>query len=501
MAIDQATQDKYNALALEIDQLQKQQTGAFFGKGSPSDTVSNNEKISAQIETLKSQMTALEPQDVPGKPSLLDKFGSTMLHGLEYPYVNAPQDPEQQLKDLLNNGTSQTDPKVLALISQVKEKSDVQNKQNQLDTIKKSASDYITKQNTISQNATNLKNQINEKQDQIKKLQTENIILGVKGQPTTANDKTISELQKEITTLQTPAVPIDPKTGKPVVKDNTTTPVDTSGTITIDGKNGLSISNEVQTIVKNQALSDKYYKDLINSGGMKTSDDRNKLFATKLFNAFTDAANKQMDWHDYVPAQEANNTNKIGQLTVPAQETQQTYGTTEYLTKWASDNGIQIPPSQLTEFSKNVLSGNTTIDAITNDLMKNIVATTYPAYKDMLYSPAAGHNGTPGMSGMTIRQLASPYTDLIGKVFGVDAATIPMNDSRLEKMMQYVDPKTGKPAVMPKYQAYADVIQKDPGWGKTQDAWNNLGAKFDPILGDIGGAPAEFRNQNYESGL
>lgn len=507
MAIDQATQDKYNALALEIQQARKGFKGVYTDVRFTKDQIiAGNEKLSAKINDLKSQMAALEPK-VPKDPNLLDKIDNALTNPIASviaaPFMPGPiidniskaiqgtPDPEKELTDLLNNGTPQTDPKVVSLIKELKDKSSLEKNKTDLDSLRNNADIYVQKQEQT-------KKLIDDNTAEIKNLQTQIIVDQAKGLDTKNNEAKIVALQKEITDANAPAQIIDPKTGKPT---DATTPKasDTSGDITVNGKT-TTITEAINSIVKDPAQNKQFYNQLLQIGYAKRTD-KPDVVAQDLLRAFKEAQRLNYTWEEYVPYQTNQSTVKIGQVGVPAQRDQQTLNTTEYLTKFAQENGINIPANRLAEYSANVLSGSTTVDDITNILMKNLVTKSYPAYAEDLYSSSAGKNSSPSVTGVSVSDLATPYKDLIAKSFGIDASTIKLNDPRLAKMMQYVDPATGKPAVMPLYQAYSNIVQKDPGWGKTQDAWENLGAKFNPILGDIGGAPAEFRNQSYKGGL
>ena len=193
MAIDKNTQ--YNQLAWQLEQLKQE----YYNQGGSGQLGGGNllkeaefkqgsAEVLGQIQKIQAQMSKLEPT----------------LSGNPQDYIQAPinvQNQSDELTSLLNNGVSETDPRAQALISDIKQQTELVNKQsdynNQLQTLRSGSQDYIKSQKGLQTTQQNADKQIADIERQIAKLQTQKVVDGAAGKDTSAIENQINTLQAQ----------------------------------------------------------------------------------------------------------------------------------------------------------------------------------------------------------------------------------------------------------------------------------------------------------------
>ena len=110
--------------------------------------------------------------------------------------------------------------------------------------------------------------------------------------------------------------------------------------------------------------------------------------------------------------------------------------------------------------SAKLFSGETTAEDIQAEI-KSLSASTFPAYAD-------GIN-----KGISLYELASNVTQTISTFLEKDPNTIDFNDPLAREIASYVDPTTGKPAIMPQWMVEKKV-QSQPEWAFTKNGQNTI---------------------------
>lgn len=136
------------------------------------------------------------------------------------------------------------------------------------------------------------------------------------------------------------------------------------------------------------------------------------------------------------------------------------------LRQWAKANGIGLSDSAISNYTRKVLLGETTLDDVKGDLRRTYLAGMYPAWSDKI---AAGEDPS---------DFLSPYVSA-AQTF-LERKDIGMDDPLVQRMTQYTD-QSGKPAVMPLWQA-AQVARKDDRWQYTNNAQAEYGKAAESIL-------------------
>lgn len=118
--------------------------------------------------------------------------------------------------------------------------------------------------------------------------------------------------------------------------------------------------------------------------------------------------------------------------------------------------------------SSRLFAGQTTAEDIKAEI-KNLAISTFPAYAD-------------GFSkNLSLYQQASNVTQTIATYLEKDADTINFDSPVARKIAQYVDPTTGKPAIMPQWMV-EKTVKSEPEWAFTNNARNT----FDSLTYTVG---------------
>lgn len=105
--------------------------------------------------------------------------------------------------------------------------------------------------------------------------------------------------------------------------------------------------------------------------------------------------------------------------------------------------------------SQQIFTGDTTIDDIQQSI-KELSASAYPAYADGI------------MKNVSLAAQASNVTQTIASLLEIDPDTLSFNDPRVQKIVNYVNPTTGKPEKMPQWMVNRTVKSME-GWAETDN--------------------------------
>ena len=124
---------------------------------------------------------------------------------------------------------------------------------------------------------------------------------------------------------------------------------------------------------------------------------------------------------------------------------------------WAMRNGLQLDNNMVNEYTRNIISGDTTEADVLQDLRNTYLVGAFPAWADRI------------QAGMDPADIAAPYKQRMARMLEMGEDEIDLNDSLLQKAMQGVG-ADGKPSVTPLY-AFDREIREDPRWPQTDNAY------------------------------
>jgi hypothetical protein len=105
--------------------------------------------------------------------------------------------------------------------------------------------------------------------------------------------------------------------------------------------------------------------------------------------------------------------------------------------------------------SQQIFTGDTTIDDIQQSI-KELSASAYPAYADGI------------MKNVSLAAQASNVTQTIASLLEIDPDTLSFDDPRVQKILNYVNPATGKPEKMPQWMVNK-TVKSLPEWPETEN--------------------------------
>lgn len=140
------------------------------------------------------------------------------------------------------------------------------------------------------------------------------------------------------------------------------------------------------------------------------------------------------------------------------------------------DYGLDMGEAWIARQLNYVATGRTDATATANYL-RQMAISKYGAYKDELEN------------GMTIRDIAEPYRQLMSKVLELPDKGLSITDPSIQKALQFRPPakggKPGAPAQMPLWQ-FEQQLKADPRWNKTQNAQDTIMGAARKVLADWG---------------
>jgi hypothetical protein len=122
--------------------------------------------------------------------------------------------------------------------------------------------------------------------------------------------------------------------------------------------------------------------------------------------------------------------------------------------------------------SQQLFTGDTTLEDI-QESIKELSASAYPAYADGI------------MKNIPLSAQASNVTQTIASLLEVDPDTLSFNDPRVAKIVNYVNPTTGKPERMPQWMINK-TVKSMSGWPETDNGRQAIDDLSIKVLRDWG---------------
>lgn len=122
--------------------------------------------------------------------------------------------------------------------------------------------------------------------------------------------------------------------------------------------------------------------------------------------------------------------------------------------------------------SQQIFTGDTTLDDIQQSI-KELSASAYPAYADGI------------MKNVSLAAQASNVTQTIASLLEIDPDTLSFNDPRVAKIVNYVNPTTGKAEKMPQWMINK-TVKSMSGWADTDNGRQAIDDLSIKVLRDMG---------------
>lgn len=119
-----------------------------------------------------------------------------------------------------------------------------------------------------------------------------------------------------------------------------------------------------------------------------------------------------------------------------------------------------------------LFAGETTTDDIMNDI-KNLAASAYPAYADGI------------KNNVSLSALASNVTSTVANLLELDPDTVDFQNPLVKRIMNYINPTTGKQEIMPQW-LVEKTVKSSPDWMYTNNARDTLDSLTTKVFGDWG---------------
>jgi hypothetical protein len=116
--------------------------------------------------------------------------------------------------------------------------------------------------------------------------------------------------------------------------------------------------------------------------------------------------------------------------------------------------------------------GNTTTQDIEAQI-RETAASAYPSYAESI------------RKGVSVDALSSAYKASYSSILEVDPDSVNYNNPRLRRALQYIDPKTGQPGVMPIWQ-FEKELRSAPEWEYTNNARDTIDSLTLKVFRDMG---------------
>lgn len=119
-----------------------------------------------------------------------------------------------------------------------------------------------------------------------------------------------------------------------------------------------------------------------------------------------------------------------------------------------------------------LFAGDTTADDIMDDI-KNLASSAFPAYADGI------KNNIP------LSALASNVTTTVANLLELDPETVNFNNPLVKRIMNYINPTTGKQEMMPQWMV-EKTVKSSPDWPYTNNARDTLDSLTTKVFSDMG---------------
>jgi len=153
-------------------------------------------------------------------------------------------------------------------------------------------------------------------------------------------------------------------------------------------------------------------------------------------------------------------------------------GDTTNLKTYASTFGVNnlLNDSYWTAKQNALFMGSITTEDIQQEI-RTLSASAFPGYAD-------GIN-----NGLSLSAQASNVIQSYATFLEKDADTVDFNNPTIRKITQYIDPTTGKPAIMPQWMV-EKTIKSDPEWGFTKNGQKSIDDLSLKVFNDMFGGVA-----------
>lgn len=122
--------------------------------------------------------------------------------------------------------------------------------------------------------------------------------------------------------------------------------------------------------------------------------------------------------------------------------------------------------------SSELATGMTTTEDIEASI-RETAASAYPSYADSI------------RKGVSVDALSSAYKASYSSILEVDPDSVTYENPRLRRAMQYIDPKTGQPGVMPIWM-FEKELRSAPEWEYTNNARDTIDSLTLKVFRDMG---------------
>jgi hypothetical protein len=144
----------------------------------------------------------------------------------------------------------------------------------------------------------------------------------------------------------------------------------------------------------------------------------------------------------------------------------------DQLREYAYQMGIKIDDSAINGWIKGILNGSRTVQDYKNYLQKMAVQ-AFPTLADDI------------KGGMSVRDIASPYMESMGRILEINSAELDLFDPTIRQALTNVSAESGKTELKPLWQ-FENELRKDPRWLKTNNAREGLNGVAHSVLKDFG---------------
>lgn len=139
--------------------------------------------------------------------------------------------------------------------------------------------------------------------------------------------------------------------------------------------------------------------------------------------------------------------------------------------EYAANMGVKLSDDTIKSQAQRVVRKIATTQDFEDEVRRTAIS-SYPAYEDQINA------------GMTIKDIASPYMDMMSSELELPEANVTLDDPVVKRALNGLD-ADGKPGGVPLYQFQAQ-LRNDPRWTKTQAAQNNMMNVSRQVLRDLG---------------
>lgn len=144
----------------------------------------------------------------------------------------------------------------------------------------------------------------------------------------------------------------------------------------------------------------------------------------------------------------------------------------DQLREYAYQMGIKIDEGALGGWLRGILQGTRTVEDYKGWLQAQAIS-AFPTLKEQI------------MGGMSVRDIASPYMEAMGRILEIDGNALDLYDPTIRTALTNINKETGKAELKPLWQ-FENELRKDPRWLKTNNAREGINSTARQVLQDFG---------------